>query len=305
MTRILVTGGTGVVGTKLVANLRGKGHDVWITDRGHHFDSKYIRADIGEYRQIENAIDKAEPELVYHAGAEFGRWNGEAYYESLWRSNVVGTKHVLSLQRERGFKLVHFSSSEVYGDHDGVMSEDVMDRFEIKQMNDYAMTKWVNEQQILNAEKMFGSQTVRIRIFNTYGPGEYYSEWRSVVCRFVYAALHGQRYRVHHGHTRTHTYVDESVEWISRICDSFRPGQVYNIAGSHRTDIKEVSDTILRALGRDDAIVDYAPPEPMTTKDKIVDTSRMLRDLGAQTELSFEEGIKRTVAWQRQVYGPR
>ncbi|MGH9884895.1 MAG: NAD-dependent epimerase/dehydratase family protein, partial [bacterium] len=236
------------------------------------------------------------------AGAEFGRWNGEAHYESLWRSNVVGLKHVLMLQKQRGFKLVHFSSSEVYGDYDGVMTEDVMDKVEIKQMNDYAMTKWVNEQQILNAQQMFDSQTVRIRIFNTYGPGEYYSEWRSVVCRFVHAALHGHRYRVHEGHTRTHTYVDESVEWISRIHDNFKPGQVYNLAGSHRTDIKEVSDTILRVLERDDKIVDYAPPEPMTTKDKIVDNSRMLRDLGSQPEISFEEGIRRTINWQRQVY---
>ena len=303
MTRILVTGGTGVIGTKLVANLRNKGHEVWFTDRGHHADPQYLRLDIGEFRQLEQVVERAKPDFVYNAAAEFGRWNGEAHYESLWRSNVVGLKHVLTLQKLHGFKLVHFSSSEVYGDYDGVMTEDVMDKVEIKQMNDYAMTKWVNEQQILNAEQMLGSKTVRIRIFNTYGPGEYFSEWRSVVCRFVHAALRGQRYRVHQGHTRTHTFIDESVEWISRIHDHFKPGQVYNIAGSHRTDIKEVSDTILRAVERKDDIVDYAPPEPMTTKDKIVDNSRMLRDLGGQTEISFEEGIRRTVRWQREVYG--
>src|SRR5262245_29198447 len=56
MTRILVTGGTGVLGTKLVATLRAKGHDVWFSDRGHHFDPRYMRADIGEYRQIENVV---------------------------------------------------------------------------------------------------------------------------------------------------------------------------------------------------------------------------------------------------------
>jgi len=303
MSRILVTGGTGVVGTKLVANLRAKGHDVWISDRGHHFDPKYVRADISEFRQVQNLMEKSQPELVFNAGAEFGRWNGEAYYESLWRSNVIGLKHVLMVQKEQGFKLVHFSSSEVYGDYGGVMSEDVMDNVEIKQMNDYAMTKWVNEQQIQNAEQMLGSQTVRIRIFNTYGPGEYFSEWRSVACRFIYAALHDQRYTVHDGHTRTHTFVDDAVEWISRVQDNFKPGQVYNIAGSHRTDIKELSDTILKVLERSDDLVDYAPPEPMTTKDKIVDNSRMLRDFGSHPEVPFEEGIRRTIDWQRRVYG--
>ncbi len=301
--KILVTGGTGVVGAKLVANLRAKGNEVWMTDRGHHFDPQFIRADLGEFRQVADVVERCKPDLVFHAGAEFGRWNGEAYYESLWRTNVVGTKHVLMLQKEHGFRLVHFSSSEVYGDHTGVMSEDVMDKFEIKQLNDYAMTKWVNEQQVLNAEAMWNSQVVRIRIFNTYGPGEYFSEWRSVICRFVHAALRGQRYRVHNGHTRTHTYIDDAVEWISRIATNFRAGSVFNIAGSHRTDIKTVSDTILKVLERSDEIVDYAPPEPMTTIDKIVDNSRMLRELGALQELTFEEGIRRTVNWQRDIYG--
>lgn len=303
MTRILVTGGTGVVGTKLVANLRAKGHEVWFTDRGHHRDDRYMRMDIGEFRQVEDVIKKAKPELVYNAAAEFGRWNGEAYYENLWRANVVGMKHVLMLQKEHGFKLVHFSSSEVYGDYDGVMTEDVMDKVEIKQMNDYAMTKWVNENQIQNFEQMYGTKTVRIRIFNTYGPGEYYSKWRSVACRFVYYALTNQRYTVHNGHTRTHTFIDDAVEWISRIHDNFKPGMVYNIAGSHRTDIKELSDTILKVLEKKDTQVDYKDMEPMTTKDKIVDNARMLRDLGAQPEVSFEEGIRRTINWQKQVYG--
>ena len=52
-----------------------------------------------------------------------------------------------------------------------------------------------------------------------------------------------------------------------------------------------------------DSIVDYAPPEPMTTIDKIVDNSRMLHDLGGQPEVSFEEGLRRTIEWQRKVYG--
>ncbi len=303
MSKILVTGGTGVIGRKLVANLRAKHHDVWGSDHKHTSDPQYVRADLGEFRQIEHVIRTVKPDVVYNAGAEFGRWNGEAYYESLWQTNVVGLKHVLVLQKEHGFKLVHFSSSEVYGDYDGVMTEDVMDKVEIKQLNDYAMTKWVNEQQVLNAENIWGSQTVRIRIFNTYGPGEYYNVWRSVACRFVYAALHDHRYTVHMGHTRTHTYIDDAVEWIARIQDNFKPGQVYNIAGSHHTDIKELSDTILKVLEKKDDIVDYKPAEPMTTKDKIVDNSRMLNDLGKLPEMPFEEGIRRTINWQRQVYG--
>ena len=54
--------------------------------------------------------------LIVVAAAEFGRWNGEDFYETLWRTNAVGTKNVIRLQERLKFRLIHFSSSEVYGD---------------------------------------------------------------------------------------------------------------------------------------------------------------------------------------------
>jgi nucleoside-diphosphate-sugar epimerase len=59
------------------------------------------------------------------------------------------------MQKKYKFRLIGFSSSEVYGDYEGVMSEDVMEKYEIKQMNDYAMTKWVNEMQINKNSSVF------------------------------------------------------------------------------------------------------------------------------------------------------
>lgn len=303
MSRILVTGGLGVVGSHLVPYLRDRGHDVWIIDRMHHHDPQYFRADIGEYHQLKLVFDRERFDYVYSLAAEFGRWNGEDFYETLWRTNAVGTKNLIRLQEEHGFRLIHASSSEVYGDFDGVMAEDVMETHEIRQMNDYAITKWVNEMQILNAAEMSGAESVRFRIFNTYGPGEHYSPYRSVIARFAYCALHDLPYTVHRGHTRTHTYIADSAAWIGRICENFKAGEVYNIAGSERTDIETISNEILNATGRNDAKVSYKDPEPMTTIDKIVDRTKMERDLGTLDEMPFPEGIRRTVAWMKEVYG--
>ena len=198
---ILVTGGLGAVGTHLVRELRARGHQVFVADLPHHDDASYARCDVGEYRQVERLWTGGgwEPgyapsgrsfDLVYHLAAEFGRWNGEDYYEKVWRSNAVGTKNIIRMQEKEGFEAVYFSSSEVYGDFDGVMAEDVMDKHEVRQMNDYALSKWVNEQQIMNSAVQFDTKSVRVRLFNTYGPGEPYSPYRSVICLFCYRALH-------------------------------------------------------------------------------------------------------------------
>ncbi|MEE8522891.1 MAG: NAD(P)-dependent oxidoreductase, partial [Thermoanaerobaculia bacterium] len=114
--RILVTGGLGAIGSPLTAKLREQGHEVWVLDRPHHHGLAgryYFRCDIGEFRQVENLFDRVDFDFVYHAAAEFGRINGEHFYENLWRTNAVGTKNLIRLQEEREFRMVFFSSSEI------------------------------------------------------------------------------------------------------------------------------------------------------------------------------------------------
>ena len=199
--------------------------------------------------------------------------------------------------------MIFTSSSEVYGDYRQVMSEDVMDKVAIRQMNDYAMTKWVNEMQILNSADKFGTETVRVRLFNTYGPGEYYSEYRSAICVFIYKALHDLPYTVYTKHKRTSSYIDDTVRTLANIVENFKPGEVYNIAGSELHDMKRASDIILNYLGKDDSLVEYREEEATTTLDKKVDVSKAIRDLRHKSTVSLEEGIPRTIDWQKEVYG--
>ena len=123
--KVLVTGVKGVVGSKLREVLKLKGHSVFGVDLfhtnevyGHGLgkvnDDNYFRCDIGEYRQIKEVIDYVKPEIVFNCAAEFGRWNGEHFYEQVWKSNAIGLKNIIRLQENSGFKPVHFSFLEVY-----------------------------------------------------------------------------------------------------------------------------------------------------------------------------------------------
>jgi len=300
--KILVTGGLGTVGHVLVGELERRGHDVWVCDIPHNHREKYYRCDIASYRQLERIFDAHDFDYVYNLAAEFGRWNGEDYYDTLWETNCVGVKNLIRLQEKKGFRLIHFSSSEVYGDYDGVMSEDVMEKYEIRQLNDYAISKWVNEQQIMNSHAMHGTESVRVRLFNTYGPGEYYSRYRSVACLFIYRALFDIPYKVYLNHHRTSSYVTDTVTTLSNIVDNFIPGEVYNIGGTEYHDIKELSDLILKHTGKDDSIVTYEEGEPFTTKDKKIDCSKAVRDLKHNPVVTLDDGIKRTVEWMKSVY---
>jgi len=302
--RILVTGSDGTLGRPLVAELRRRGHTVTGCDLHHGADEQGIRADVREHRQLERVMREAGPfDYVYHLAAEFGRLNGEEYYETLWTTNVIGTRHVLELQREHGFRLVFASSSDIYGDrHEEILTEDIPLQKSIIQHNDYATTKWVNEIQIMNFEKRHGSEIVRLRFFNAYGPGEYYHKYRSVVCLFAYRALHDLPYQVYKGYHRVFMYIEDFTPTLANACENFKPGEVYNVGGTEFVSVEHMSNVLLDHLGKSDDLVDYLPEDAHNVQNKRPDISKAARDFGHDPAITLEEGIPRTVDWMRAVY---
>jgi dTDP-glucose 4,6-dehydratase len=301
--RVLITGGSGFIGSNLMTELDKRGYEVWICDLMHSSRPNYVRCNVGRFRQVERLFEEHSFDFVYHAAAEYGRWNGEDYYEDLWLTNAVGTKNILRMQEKKRFRMVFFGSAEVYGDYDGAMGEDVMDVVPVKQMNDYAISKWVNELQILNSAMMFNTETVRVRLFNVYGPGEHYTPYRGWVPKFIFKSLHDEPYTVYLSHKRTLEYVEDIRRTLANIIDNFKPGEVYNLGGDRKYEIKHVSDLILKSLGKDDSKVTYKEAEPFTTRVKTPDSSKARRDLRFELKVSAEEGIPRTVEWFKKLYG--
>jgi dTDP-glucose 4,6-dehydratase len=302
MTRILVAGGAGFIGTNLTNQLRSRGFQTWRSDIIQSTGPQFVRCDIGSYRQLRQVLRKVNPDFVCHAAAEYGRWNGEEHYENLWSTNAIGTKNMLRVQKEFGFKMVFFGSAEVYGDYGGVMSEDIMDKVPIRQMNDYALSKWVNEQQIYNSAEMHGTESVIVRLFNVYGPHEHYNPFRGVVPVFIYRLLHGLPITVYKGHKRTFEYVGDICRTLTNIVDRFRPGQVYNLGSERQYTIEELADIILEHTEADKSLMTYKEGEPFTTKHKIADSTKAREQLDHEITVPLQEGIRRTVDWFKKAY---
>tara|TARA_A100001015_G_scaffold284373_1_gene350769 strand:- start:605 stop:1561 length:957 start_codon:yes stop_codon:yes gene_type:complete len=306
--KILITGGSGFIGSNLYNELTKRKHEVYRIDLNNSNLSNYERCDVNNIRILEKIINEhTKFDYVYHLAAEYGRWNGEDFYESLWRSNVIGTKNILDLQRKYKFKLIFFSSAEVYGDYNGIMSEDVMINNKISDtymMNDYAISKWAGEMMCMNAFNMHGNEIVRVRPVNCYGPFEHYTPYRGFIPKFIYLALKNEGYTVYLNHKRIIDYVEDSCVTISNIIDNFIQGEAYNIGSKveWERDIKDYSDIILKSIGIDDSKIIYKESEPNTTKIKTMDFSKSINDLNHNPVTSPEVGIKKTVDWMKANY---
>ena len=301
--KILVTGSKGTLGTRLVQELNKRGHEVWGCDLQHQRDDNYIRADISNYRQMKKVfLYTGSLDYVYHLAAEFGRINGEEYYDTLWQTNVVGTRNVLELQRFFGFNLIFASSSEVYGDCDELeLYEEITNHRPIFQHNDYAISKWVNELQIMNFEKQHGNQCVRLRFFNAYGFERYHS-YRSVVCLFCYRALFGIPWEVYEGYHRVFMSVDDFIPTLANVCENFKAGEVYNIGGTEYRSVKELSDLILKYTGADPNLVTYLPEDKHNVLNKRPNIDKAKRDFNHYPKVTLEEGVPKTIEWMKKIY---
>jgi len=162
----------------------------------------------------------------------------------------------------------------------------------------------VSELQVLNSADMFGTETVRVRPVNAYGPHEHYSPYRGVIPDFIYKALNNKPYTVFQGHKRIFDYVEDTCRTFANIVDNFKPGEVYNVGSKEEWehDIKYVSDLILKYLGKDDSRVTYKKAEPFTTMVKHMDYSKIRRDLNHDPRVPLEEGIPKTIEWMKREY---
>lgn len=297
--RVLITGSLGTIGVPLTFELSDRGHQVYGTDV-RHTDQEvetFMRSDVADYRQLQRVFHEYKPHAVVHLAAEFGRHNGNRHYEQVWRTNLIGTHNVLELCDIYGSKLIFASTSEIYGEcEEPWLTEDLSEKIPLRQPNEYALSKWANEQQILNYTARHDVEAVRLRFFNLYGPGENYHPFRSVVSLFCHRALNGIPWDVYEGYSRTFMYVDDFIPTLANAIDA-EPGSVYNIGGNDYRSIRELSDLVLNQTGANSDLVTYLPEDVHNVKSKRPDNSRAIADLGHDPKVTLEQGVPLTLEW--------
>jgi len=301
--RILVTGSEGTLGKKLVAELLKREHEVTRVDSRHGRD--VFRADVAEARQLNEAFDWGRPEVCYHLAAEFGRKNSNFYPEQMWTTNCLGTRNVIDQCLRYGTHLIFASSSEVYGDLAtafGEQTEDLPFMEHPQYYNEYALSKWTNEQQIEIAQRTQGLTATILRFFNAYGPGEEYNEYRSVVCQFIWKMLHNESITIYEDYHRVFMYVGDWVRTVAGAAARLDriAGRTMNVGGEEYVSIEELYQKLRKLIPEYDDRLARRLPKEMNVTNKRPNNKVARELLGHACVVELDEGLPLTVDWMRE-----
>ncbi len=302
MTRVLVTGGAGFIGSNLVRALLDRGDSVRVLDNfstGNRenlaaLDVEVVEGELRSYERVHNAVRGCE--VVFHLGA-LGSVP-RSVQDPLTSSavNVEGTLNVLLAARDEGVRrVVYSSSSAVYGSSGELPRTEAMPPDPI---SPYGVAKLAAERFCVSFSRVYESfESVVLRYFNVFGPRQSpLSQYAAVVPLFITAIARGEPVTIHGDgeQSRDFTYVSNVVAATVSAADAPNAsGRIFNIAAGTPASVNEVADAIGRILGRPVERV-AAPPRPGDIRDSWADVSAAREVLGYEPSVGLEEGLRLT-----------
>ena len=307
MTTILVTGGAGAIGSCLIKILCRE-HRILVLDdlssgwienlRG--LPVKFWRGSVTD-DEILKEVFAAGPRIVCHLAANFANQNSFDYPQKDLLVNGLGTLKVLQYAREAEVeRFVYTSSSCVYGDMAGPIGE-VSHNFSLD--TPYAVTKLLGEQYVNFFHQHHALSTVILRLFNSYGPGEYPGKYRNVIPNFMFRALQGEPLVITGTgeETRDYTFIEETVRALTLAM--FRPeapGRTFNVGTGQETRIRELAERI-RELCNPGISIQYRDRRVWDSiSRRCADISLIRETLGFAPQVDLQTGLERTYEWFRQ-----
>ena len=301
--RCLVTGGAGFIGSNLDDALIARGDEVCVLDdlstgRRDNVNAKadLIEAEVSDPAAVRSAI--AGCEVVFHQAAHRAVLRSVEDPLATDTANVHGTLTLLDAAQAAGVRrLVYASSSSVYG---GADLRPTPETAPLLPRSPYAVTKLAGEHYCRVFTELHGLETVALRYFNVFGPRQGPdSMYAAVIPLFIDALRNGRRPVVHGDgqQSRDFTYIEDVV--AANLAAAAAPaalasGHAYNIACGGEYSLLELLDHLSEIIGVK-VEPEHTDPRAGDVRHSCADVSAAARDLSWKANVTFRDGLARTV----------
>lgn len=308
MTKVLISGGAGFIGSSLAEALLKKGNyhvviiDNLLTGKMDNLPKnsdkfEFIKGDVNKYKDISAIMLTHNFDYVFHYAAVVGveRTLSEPM---LVLNDIEGIKNILDLSKNTGVKRIFFSSSsEVYGEP--VESPQNEESTPLNSRLPYAIVKNLGETFLRSYHQEYGLDYTVFRFFNTYGPKQSKDFVMSV---FLDRALKGKTLEVvgDGEQTRTFCYIGDNIEaTINCMEQSKYVNQVVNIGSDFEVTIKQLAEKIVEITGSDSKIVHIESRKEGDMRRRKPDIKKMM-ELLKENMTTIDEGVREIISeWEK------
>ncbi len=309
MTKILVTGGAGFIGSNFVRLVLDETkHDVVNLDKltyagnlenltGVEDNPRYtfVKADIVDRDAMFAVFEAHKPEMVVHFAAESHVDRSVLDASEFVRTNVMGTQVLLDASRANDLgRFVHVSTDEVYGSlgDTGLFTEDTP----LQPNSPYSASKTGSDLLVRAGVHTHKMDAVITRCSNNYGP---YQFPEKLIPLMIANATEGKKLPVYGDgkNVRDWIHVEDHCRGVLAAAEKGKAGEVYNLGGNSERQNIEVVKVLLAALGKGEDLIEYVKDRPGHDLRYAIDASKAKDELGWEPRWTFEKGLAHTVAW--------
>ena len=278
---ILVTGGSGFIGSHVVDKLIDNNLNVKVFDirKSHRGDVEFIKGDITSFEELNAAM--RDVEYVFHIAALS---NINKVAEDPLKAvdlNIMSTVKVLEAARNSQVKRVIYASSYFVDNGKGHL---------------YTTTKTASEMLCKDYYSLYGLPCTILRYGTAYGPR---SRGEDVVSIFVKKVLYHQPLTIHGNgnQSRNFIYVEDLAEGNVAALKDVAKNETYNLEGLRPITVREVAETVKKLIG--DVKIEYKEERPGDFEGKVVSAEKAKRELGWEPKVDFEEGVRKYMKWYK------
>jgi dTDP-glucose 4,6-dehydratase len=335
MSKLLITGGAGFIGSAVIRHIIKHTQDSVVnldklTYAGNleslaSVDSSkrytFEQVDICDRDELSRVLNEHRPDVVMHLAAESHVDRSIDGPAAFIETNVVGTYTLLEASRQywagldaeqkEGFRFHHISTDEVYGDLDrseGLFTE----KTPYAPSSPYSASKASSDHLVRAWQRTYGFPTVVTSCSNNYGP---YHFPEKLIPLVILNALEGKPLPIYGNgdQVRDWLYVEDHARALYKVAKEGRVGETYNIGGHNEKQNLQVVETIcelLEELAQDNphakknckasgfaALIAYVKDRPGHDRRYAIDASKIEKDLGWTPVETFESGMRKTVQW--------
>jgi len=290
---IVVTGGSGFIGTHLCEHLIDAGHSVRIIDivpPKMGVKAEFVRASVLDAARLTRLLEGADG--VVHLAALIDVASSVSDPYSDFSVNAEGTINVLEAARHAGVKKVAFASSAaVYGEP---VRLPVDEEHPTAPMSPYGAAKLAAEKYVLLYNSLYGMENSALRLFNVYGEGQNAaSPYAGVITKFADAIAEGNQARIvaDGGQPRDFVHVDDVCDAFVRSIEGQGCGSPINIASGVETSVRELLETMCGICGADFSPT-YMPERKGEIARSVADIKLAKKKIGYAPKMALSQGLR-------------